>query len=199
MNLLSQIIPGLRETRAPLAIGTLWLTTGWLCYFFAPREKIGIIPTLKNVTKPLSVIPDEILISIAILVVYILGILLEAIGKIFYPLMLTVLFLGLAAIIFFGFTSTAATTGMLILAATIFTLYSLLRAAQMQRQLPDEPYSTLAADAMMTSLESSGAAISDLYRKVRTAAEPDFEVFQELLREDIERTFGDDKGIIPKP
>jgi hypothetical protein len=38
MNIFSQVVPGLRDTRTPFAVGVLWAATGWMVISCSPSS-----------------------------------------------------------------------------------------------------------------------------------------------------------------
>ena len=44
MNLITQLVPGLRDTRAPVSAGVLWIFAAFLTWTVLPREIIDHYP-----------------------------------------------------------------------------------------------------------------------------------------------------------
>ena len=71
MNILSQIVPGVREARTPFAIGVLWALTGWLGCSFLP-QKVWQAGEVTQLASQAAKIPNEAKLALATFLVYVL-------------------------------------------------------------------------------------------------------------------------------
>ena len=76
--MLTSLLPGLRDLRAPLAAGYLWLVVGWLAlsgHIPSEREATGIFRAIYDLAPLLSIVGTALAVSFA---AYLLGALSEA-------------------------------------------------------------------------------------------------------------------------
>ncbi|SCG48727.1 hypothetical protein [Micromonospora coxensis] len=195
MNILSQVVPGLRDTRTPFSVGLLWSGTLWLIFFLIPKQDWRS-SQIKPVVEPLQDLPDQILLVFGLFLVYLLGILLEMLSRIFWGLCTLAFVLFVAGVILLTFRSTRAAVSLSLLLLFAFVSYVALAASRLRRKLQDEPYLKVLEDTTFQVLESLGARIATFFRQVREIAEPDYGSFQELLKTDLELAFGENPDIL---
>ncbi|MGC5033964.1 hypothetical protein [Micromonospora sp. DT229] len=98
MNILSQIVPGLRDARTPFAVGLIWAITGWLAMSLLPRSVMDE-PIIADAVAQIRMLPTEVAISVAAFLIYISGILLNAALRAVRVLVLAALGIGTASLI----------------------------------------------------------------------------------------------------
>jgi hypothetical protein len=195
MNILSQVVPGLRDTRTPFSVGLLWSGTLWLIFFLVP-EQDWRNSHIEPVVEPLQALPDQLLLVFGIFLIYLLGVLLEMLSRIFWGLCMIALVLLSIALVFAAFRSVGAALSLIFVILIAFAIYVALAASRMRRKLLDEPYWKVLEDTTLQSIESIGGRIAAFFRQVREIAEPDYGNFQELLKTDLESAFGENPGIL---
>ena len=195
MNILSQVVPGLRDTRTPFSVGLLWSGTLWLIFFLIP-EQDWRNSQIKPVVEPLRELPEQILLVFGLFLIYLLGILLEMLSKIFWALCTLAFVLFCVAMVLATFKSTRAAVSLSLLILFGFVSYVALAASRLRRKLQDEPYLKVLEDTTFQVLESLGGRIAAFFLQVREIAEPDYGNFQELLKSDLELAFGENPNIL---
>jgi hypothetical protein len=80
VNILNQIIPGIRETRTPFTVGLLWALTTWVACSLLPAH-VWHKAVFHQAGTQLGKLPAEVLIGLAALLIYIFGILMQGIGS----------------------------------------------------------------------------------------------------------------------
>ncbi|MDT0533244.1 hypothetical protein RM555_30070 [Micromonospora sp. DSM 115977] len=176
-------------------MGLLWSGTLWLIFFLIP-EQDWRSPQVKSVAEPLQDFPDQILLAFGIFLIYLLGILLEMLSKIFWGLCIFASALFAVGALLFTFRTTRAAVSLSLLLLVAFVSYVALAASRLRRKLQDEPYSKVLEDTTFQILESAGGRIAGFFRQVREIAEPDYGNFQELLKADLELAFGENRDIL---
>ncbi len=82
MNILAQVLPGLRDLRVPLALGLLWLTTFALLFRqLPPTVATEGADALREFQPFIEVLPNAVKLSVAAIGVYLLGVLAEEVGR----------------------------------------------------------------------------------------------------------------------
>ena len=79
MNFLTQIVPGLRDTRVPLAVGAVYAMAFWVAF-----PTIDVLPLNKFITDLVSQwqdLPEVVALGAGLFAVYLAGIILELVGR----------------------------------------------------------------------------------------------------------------------
>src|SRR4051794_24369942 len=98
MGLLAQIIPGIRDMRTPLAVGVMWTLTAWVAFYLLPKNVFDgrqVQPLVETANK----LPAELRVSIALLLIYTMGVFLEAFGRFLYTSLVVATVGGVVALI----------------------------------------------------------------------------------------------------
>lgn len=79
MNFLTQVVPGLRHARVPLAVGVIWAATLWL--IFPTLSDIRGFELHEQLVQQWQQLPDSIALSSLLFGVYVLGLIMEVVGN----------------------------------------------------------------------------------------------------------------------
>jgi hypothetical protein len=80
MTIWTQFLPGVRETRLPLAVGAIWVIAGSLLFRFLPVElRHGELA--RQVEHTVKALPSAVVVGAGVFAVYLVGIVLTEIGQ----------------------------------------------------------------------------------------------------------------------
>src|SRR5262249_55245273 len=139
MNVLAQIIPGIRETRTPLVVGILWVGVAWVLSFLVPRH-VWQFDALNTPIHQIQRLPTEVVVSITLLLIYIFGVILDFVGAFIRKVIrLAFLLIGLAGFVPLAVLLIRSWQGWL-LAALIISMYLRLEVSRQRRREPGKPF-----------------------------------------------------------
>ncbi|MEU4424830.1 hypothetical protein AB0F81_29780 [Actinoplanes sp. NPDC024001] len=189
MNILSQIVPGLRDARTPFTVGVLWALAGWIACQLLPAS-VWQNDEIKAISKQLSAVPTEFLIGIILTIVYMIGVFLEILGRTFRRLV----FFGLiAAILIFGIYSVSVITQLLSRIIPLLFLILIVVAcaalARKWRSAPDVSYRDALNDTFTGLAEALERRFTGWKRDAQQALETDGEILDDLVRLDLQKFF----------
>ncbi|SCF35775.1 hypothetical protein GA0074695_6032 [Micromonospora viridifaciens] len=196
MNIISQIVPGIRDTRTPFAVGLLWAAFLWLLYFNLPPQSWNET-RLQEIAAPLTKLPVELRIAFGIFLVYLLGVCMEMVARAFHVLLLMAGTLALASAVLALLVQPGPAWSAFLMLCLVFLTYTTLETRRLLRKMPDEPFRTVFEDTALQAVTRFLGSVSHAFTSLREKAEPDFGNFQELLKTDLERAFGEDTSILP--
>lgn len=80
MTIWTQFLPGVRETRLPLAVGAIWVIAGCLLFRYLPGElRHGELA--REVEQTVKALPNAVVVGVGVFAVYLVGIVLTEIGQ----------------------------------------------------------------------------------------------------------------------
>ncbi|MEH1130671.1 hypothetical protein [Micromonospora sp. CPCC 206061] len=196
---MSQVIPGLRDTRTPLAVGALWVIALWIGFALIPDSTLE--PSKVQVMiSPLKAVPIELTVAIGILVTYVFGIFMEMLSRHFRKLLFGSFLVGwtVMMMIVLGteplldqfwsiITSLVSVLAVMFAAVTVVEFVRLRKSASM-------------GDAVAYSVEETARVFVEFfarrYRDIRAIFRPDRGSFEELLGIELEDIFGNDPEML---
>jgi hypothetical protein len=85
VNVLAQIVPGLRETRTPFAVGLLWAAALWISYQTLPKQ--GRPTAVDPLVQQAQSLPEGARVSLAVLAIYVLGLVMHFLSDLVYAVL----------------------------------------------------------------------------------------------------------------
>jgi hypothetical protein len=171
--------------RTPLAVGVIWALTFWVLSLSLPPA-FWSASLLRSVGSQVSRTPFELDLSIAILVVYIVGVVLEALGK---------LILGIFR---FGLGVTLVASILAIVAITVRFLWYLPLTAMflvagyaflLHRRGDGRPYKQVLHDILLEAWARIATPFHSYALEIARSFVPDYRMFKELAKFELEEYF----------
>ncbi|MCN0154589.1 hypothetical protein [Salinispora arenicola] len=183
MGILSQIIPGLRDARTPLAIGALWAIIGWLACSFAPAE-VWKKDFFATAASQLDKLPVEVLITAMAFIVYLVGVVMQSIGAAITRFALPTFFAICGLLVLSTLVAVLAEAIAMVAAITAATLIaaSLLR----RRRLKSGSFWSVLEDTALESVRRIYIYSERAWRGYRTSRESHQAAFDEMTLESLE-------------
>ncbi|MEU8337803.1 hypothetical protein [Micromonospora tulbaghiae] len=185
MNVLGQVIPGLREARTPFAVGLIWSLAGWVACSLLPST-VWQKPIFITAASQIAKIPQEVSISVLIFAIYVAGILLEAVGRMIKGIAIGLFYMA-AFLTVMSFAS--ATVPQLLFVAVLLLALLFIYAFARQRRLGGASYRDVIEDTILSGGLSLAGRIEAWIRIIRHSFEADKEVFDALVVEELELYF----------
>ncbi|WP_097319074.1 hypothetical protein [Paractinoplanes atraurantiacus] len=193
MNILSQIVPGLRDARTPFSVGLIWAITGWLAASLLPSA-VWDKTIFADASTQIAKLPTEVTISVAVFFVYVAGILLNAaLGAIRALVMFAA---GLAGVVLVLVVMLAVARFFLVYvfcALMIVALWALLR----WKRLATGTYWSSLEDCLGTVFRVIAGKADQAYAHMRHAYEADSPIFDELVDQELELYFDRNPEFLP--
>ncbi|MEV4139371.1 hypothetical protein AB0J72_45325 [Dactylosporangium sp. NPDC049742] len=195
MNLLGQFLPGVREVRTPLVVGVLWSLAAWVASALLP-EKVWQREAIQTAGRQIGKLPVELVISIIILLIYLLGVLLQSIGAAVRTVLSFVATLGIPLFVVFVVAQFAFK---FLIACILFLVILCLAQAWLRyRRVRPESYQVALEDTVTAGLLYAHSVVLQLIHAVRFATESDRQLFDELVDSEFESYFGENSDFLSR-
>ncbi|WP_433228919.1 hypothetical protein ACQP2H_23650 [Micromonospora sp. CA-248260] len=193
MNVLSQIIPGVREARTPLAIGVIWSIIAWIACSLAPKE-VWQKDVFAGAASQIGKIPTEALIGIAALIVYLVGIFLQSVGEAVSKLAIPTILAGSAIVLFI-----ALIPAIMELALTCITVCAILLfavAGLRHHRIKSGTYWTTVEDTLTAAWQNLINYIEHSWLSYRNSRETRHSIFNEICADSLEDYYASNPGFL---
>ncbi|MCX5064663.1 hypothetical protein OOJ91_02110 [Micromonospora lupini] len=183
MNVLSQIIPGIREARTPLAIGSIWSIAAWVGCSLAPKE-VWQQEIFSTAADQISKVPPEALIGIAALLIYLVGVFLQSMGEAISRFSIPLIFAGVGIVITLVLASAIFRLAVVLLPTGVVTLLAV--AALRHHRLRSGTYWATVEDTLSSAWSNLLVYVEEHWIRYRTARATSDSLFNELCAESLE-------------
>jgi hypothetical protein len=183
MTIWTQFLPGVRETRNPLAVGSIWVVVAALLFQYLPRE-------LRNgelalaVRHAVAAVPTTVVVGVGLFGAYLLGIILSEAAKIIVllvagvwniaPVAVTIYVLGILVLGYFW---------QLVAFAAVVAFVAWL----IWRRIDDVPYLEYLSQVLSRAYLSAARFYSDSWNDLKTAWDPSRYQVDYMVREESTR------------
>ncbi|MEU1601827.1 hypothetical protein [Micromonospora matsumotoense] len=192
MNILSQIVPGLRDARTPFAVGLIWVIAGWLGASLFPESVIKEQIITDAVTQ-IGKLPTEVTVSVAVFLIYVSGVLLNAMMRLVRVLI--IIALGLGAV---GLTVLAMVLllRLLIVCASFLLIVLMVWALVRWKRLGGGTYWQSLEDSLAAVFHVLARNFDQTIASYRRVLEPDLQIFDDLVDQELELYFDRNGGFL---
>jgi hypothetical protein len=187
VNILSQVVPGLRDARTPFTVGVLWAVAGWLATLLLPAS-VWQNDAIRGISKQLSAVPAELLIAACLSIIYVLGMFLEILGRVFRRMLFVGAVLGILVLAsFFAAIVVKAISFVLPLILAVAMGVALFALARKWRSAPDVSYGDALNDTFSALAGAFGRWFAGWKLDIQQALETDGEILNDLVRTDLRK------------
>ncbi len=182
MNLLAQVVPGLREARTPFAVGVVWVLAAWICLPLVP-ENVRSNGQVVQVVHELSSLSPELKIGLGAFLIYLLGVLLEALGRASQVVLKIGALLSPALILLLDYRSVLfSAMDVAVLALIVGVVSAFVRTLWRLGKLEGVAFRELFKDALELQWSLVSEVAKAYFSRVRLSWEPEFRIYNELVQ-----------------
>jgi hypothetical protein len=191
VNILSQVMPGLREVRTPFTTGLLWVAFGGILLSLLPEETWDR-EVFRDAVELMRRLPGEIMIPVALVQIYVLGILFEFLAhRMFRVFLIGMVVVGYVfapqAMALIMIQSFSVLVPLTLFGMAILPLYAWLRSRRLRSTFYDALEDTISRWEDMFRSAALGIA-----KGVRESFESETAIFNELVGRELEQHYSDE-------
>jgi hypothetical protein len=193
MNILSQIIPGIRDARTPLAVGILWGIVAWVACSLMPKE-VWQSDAFSTLGSQAAKVPTEAAVGLVALLAYLLGVFMQSVGQALTRLVRPAILVGLGILLFFLLVRVLA--GLAFVVFILSALCLLAVAALRHHRLQSKGYWRTFEDTLTDTGQKIFIYMEREWRKYRAGGQAYRSELEEITNESLEEYYASHQGFL---